>query len=128
MVDQGAGPLVINERRLQVLRHKAGQLDSLKRLDWEELDRLRIEQSKKLAILEEQYWQSREGTLQGKLAKQRLGFSKKESDAPSPPDKKAEEDEYTFGATDKSKRRQSKKRSDSQDDGADLGGEYKRRP
>ena len=49
-------------------------------------------------MLEEAYWSQREGTLAGKLSKQRLGFIKKsEADAPSPPEGKGG-DEYTFGA------------------------------
>lgn len=81
-----------------MFRHKAGQLDSLKNLDFDELEKLRIEQAKKLKVLEEAYWSQREGTLAGKLSKQRLGFIKKsEADAPSPPEGKGG-DEYTFGA------------------------------
>jgi hypothetical protein len=56
VVAEGAGPLVVNERRLQVFRHKAGQLDSLKQLDFNELERLRLEQREKLKVLEEAYW------------------------------------------------------------------------
>lgn len=87
----------------------------MKRLDWEELDRLRIEQAKKLAILEEQYWKSKEGTLQGKLMKQRLGFAKKESDAPSPPEKK-DEKEDDHAVSDKSKRRRRKRHEGESED------------
>ena len=85
VVAQGAGPIIVNEKRLQVFRHKAGQLDSLKNLDFDELERIRLENAKKLKVLEEAYWSKRENTLAGKLMRHRLGFSKKsEADAPSP--------------------------------------------
>lgn len=86
-----------------MFRHKAGQLDSLKQLDFDELEKKRMEQAKKLRVLEEAYWKSREGTVQGKLMKQRLGFTKQETDAPSPPEGE-EGDEYTFGKSKKQKK------------------------
>jgi hypothetical protein len=99
VIQEGAGPLVVNEERLQVFRHKSGQLDSLKNLDLDELEKLRVENEKSLKVLEEQYWAKRENTLAGKLMRQRLGFSKKsEAEAASPPEKDSEGDEHTFGA------------------------------
>lgn len=102
VVEEGAGPLVVNERRLQVFRHKAGQLDSLKQLDWEELERQRLEQKKKLLILEEAYWRQREGTIQGKLMKQRLGFVAPPADGKNSDEKEVHRDAeiYTFGRDD----------------------------
>jgi len=75
-------------------------LDSLKRLDFDELERQRLENAKKLKELEAKFWASRETSLAGKLMKQRLGFNKTETDAPSPPEGKADKydnDELTFG-------------------------------
>ena len=91
--------MLVNEERLQVFRHKAGQLDSLKNLDLDELEKLRLANEKSLKVLEEQYWAKRENTLAGKLMRQRLGFSKKsETEAASPPEKDSDSDGKTFGA------------------------------
>ena len=67
----------------------------MKQLDFDDLEKLRLEQAKKLKVLEQAYWKSREGTVSGELAKKRLGFIKQETDAPSPPEE--EDEEHTYG-------------------------------
>jgi hypothetical protein len=44
---------------LQLFRHKPGQLDSLKDLDLDELESLRIQQAQKIKELEERYYQTK---------------------------------------------------------------------
>lgn len=45
-----------DQKRIQLLRHKVGQLDSIKNLQYEELERIRMENQERLKALEEQYW------------------------------------------------------------------------
>ena len=54
--DEGAHIIHADERKLQLLRHKAGTLDSLKDLDLEELEATRQEQAKLLESLSNQYF------------------------------------------------------------------------
>ena len=42
------------------MRHRVGQLDSVKALSYEELEKMRLETAAKLKVLEEQYWGKRE--------------------------------------------------------------------
>ena len=43
------------------MRHRVGQLDSVKGVPYEELEAMRAETADKLALLEEQYWGRMEG-------------------------------------------------------------------
>lgn len=52
---EGNTVLAATEKRIQTIRHKTGQLDSVKATSWEELERLRLEQSVKLKKLEMEY-------------------------------------------------------------------------
>jgi len=42
------------------MRHRVGQLDSVKNIPLEELESLRIETAERLKILEDQYWGKRD--------------------------------------------------------------------
>jgi hypothetical protein len=57
---EGQGCVVLGkgaatEKRIQAIRHKTGQLDSVKATSWEDLEALRIEQAAKLKKLEMEY-------------------------------------------------------------------------
>ena len=60
---KGAGNNVIHadQKRIQVMRHRVGQLDSVKGVPYEELEAMRAETAERLALLEEQYWGRMEG-------------------------------------------------------------------
>ena len=44
------------DSRVQVMRHRVGQLDSVKAMPYEELEAIRRGTEEKLKVLEEQYW------------------------------------------------------------------------
>ena len=44
------------EKRVQVMRHRVGQLDSVKALPYEDLEAMRQETAARLKVLEDQYW------------------------------------------------------------------------
>ena len=56
MEDEGAHIIWADEKRLQLFRHKVGQLDSLKDLDLYEIDNIRLQQQKKLDEIEAKYY------------------------------------------------------------------------
>jgi hypothetical protein len=60
MFAQGNNVIHAGEKRIQVMRHRVGQLDSVKALPYEELEKLRLETAARLKVLEEQYWGKRE--------------------------------------------------------------------
>ena len=45
-----------DQKRIQVMRHRVGQLDSVKGVPYEELEAMRTETAARLKVLEEQYW------------------------------------------------------------------------
>lgn len=53
---EGGHIIHADESRLQVLRHQVGQLDSVKNLDLDQLEELRMTQSIKLKELEQKYF------------------------------------------------------------------------
>lgn len=53
---EGAHIIWADEKRLQLFRHKVGQLDSLKNLDLNEIDAIRIQQQRKLDEIEAKYY------------------------------------------------------------------------
>lgn len=55
-----------------MFRHKPGQLDSLKNIDMDELERQRLDQAKKLKFLEEQYWGKKENKKVGTFMRDKL--------------------------------------------------------
>lgn len=60
MKNQGNYVIKANQKRIQVIRHKVGQLDSVKAIPFEELEKMRKETEAKLKYLEEQYWGKKE--------------------------------------------------------------------
>ena len=58
--------LKANEKRVQVVRHRVGQLDSVKRLPYEELEAMRTETAARLKALEAKYWGQEENKTVGK--------------------------------------------------------------
>ena len=63
-----------------MFRHKPGQLDSLKNIDMNELERQRIEGAKKLKQLEEAYWGKRENKRIGSMIHGKLQSQAAEGD------------------------------------------------
>lgn len=53
---EGAHIVWADEKRLQLFRHKPGQLDSLKNLDLYEIDAIRLKQQKELDAVEAKYY------------------------------------------------------------------------
>jgi hypothetical protein len=55
---QGVGNEVLraDEKVVQVMRHKVGQLDSVKAMPYDQIEAMRQETEDKLKVLEEQYW------------------------------------------------------------------------
>ncbi len=53
MVDKGNSVLSADEKRVQVLRHKVGQLDSVLAVPYEEIEAMRLETAEKVRILQE---------------------------------------------------------------------------
>lgn len=49
-----------DQKRIQVMRHRVGQLDSVKGVPYEELEAMRTETAARLKVLEEQYWGQKE--------------------------------------------------------------------
>jgi hypothetical protein len=93
---EGAHIIHADEKRLQLMRHKPGQLDSLKDLDFEKIEAARQENAKVLEDLANSYFSTKQNKSAGKMIRKMMGYDKK--------DKKreqqsldAEEDEYTFG-------------------------------
>lgn len=60
MKQLGNNVIHAGEKRIQVVRHRVGQLDSVKALPYEELEALRLETAERLKVLEDQYWGKRE--------------------------------------------------------------------
>jgi hypothetical protein len=61
MKAQGNNVIHADQKRIQVMRHRVGQLDSVKSVPYEELELMRTETALRLKVLEEQYWGSRNG-------------------------------------------------------------------
>ena len=74
---EGAGTFVIaaSPQKLQVMRHQASQLASLKNIDIKEIERLRQENEERLKYLETQYFNKREPEKVGNMILERLGKS-----------------------------------------------------
>lgn len=54
---------------MQAIRHRTGQLDSIKALSLDELEAMRLETAEKLKVLEEQYWgQTENKEVGGRIA------------------------------------------------------------
>lgn len=53
MLAQGNNVIHAGEKRIQVMRHRVGQLDSVKAMPYEELEALRLETAARLKVLEE---------------------------------------------------------------------------
>ena len=49
----GNNVIVANQKRIQVMRHRVGQLDSVKSVPYEELETMRTETAARLKVLEE---------------------------------------------------------------------------
>lgn len=60
MEKQGNTVVAADQRRVQVLRHRVGQLDSVEAVPFEELEAMRLATAEKLKALEETYWNRRE--------------------------------------------------------------------
>jgi len=53
MKNLGNNVIHADQKRIQVMRHRVGQLDSVKRVPYEELEIMRAETEARLKILEE---------------------------------------------------------------------------
>lgn len=58
--------LKADENRVQAVRHRVGQLDSVKRMPFEELESMRVETAQRLKELEAKYWGQTENREVGK--------------------------------------------------------------
>lgn len=63
MKSAGNNVIHADQKRIQIMRHRVGQLDSVKSIPYEELETMRTETAARLKELEEQYWGMREGTI-----------------------------------------------------------------
>ena len=54
MIIKGNSVLSADEKRVQVLRHKVGQLDSVLAVPYEEIEAMRLETAEKVRALQEQ--------------------------------------------------------------------------
>lgn len=82
---EGAYIIHADQKRLQLFRHKPGQLDSLKDLDLDELESLRIQQAQKIKELEERYYQTKGADNLGQKMREKMGFaSNSKEDAGTP--------------------------------------------
>ena len=79
VLSEGGHIISADQKRLQVLRHKAGQLDSLKDLDINELERRRLELAEKSRDLNEAYLSRKENSLAGKLMRRKMGMTEPKS-------------------------------------------------
>ena len=61
MKAQGNNVIHADQKRIQVMRHRVGQLDSVKSVPYEELEVMRMETEARLKVLEQQYYGSRDG-------------------------------------------------------------------
>lgn len=65
--DRGNNMIRGDQRAVQLIRHRVGQLDSVKNVPYEELEAMRMETADRLADLEEQYWGKKEGSQVGPI-------------------------------------------------------------
>lgn len=65
MKSQGNTVIHADQKRVQVIRHRVGQLDSVKALPYEELELLRTQNAERLKVLEEMYWGGKENAEAG---------------------------------------------------------------
>jgi hypothetical protein len=56
MKELGNNVIHADQKRIQLMRHRVGQLDSVKSVPFEELEAMRRETEARLQVLEEQYW------------------------------------------------------------------------
>lgn len=56
MKESGNNVIVANQKRIQLMRHRVGQLDSVKAVPYEELEAMRTETAERLQQLEQIYW------------------------------------------------------------------------
>ncbi len=73
----GAAIIYANEKRLQLFRHKPGQLDTCKDEDGsrlEQLNRERMELKKRSDAMERNYWAKKENSLVGQIVRKKLGM------------------------------------------------------
>lgn len=71
MKAQGNTVIHADQKRVQVVRHRVGQLDSVKALPYEELELLRTENAERLKVLEEMYWGGKENKEAGDRIRER---------------------------------------------------------
>lgn len=108
---EGAGTFVIaaSPQKMQVMRHQASQLASLKNIDIKEIERLRHENELRLKYLETQYFNKREPEKVGNTILERLGKSHTNANLQSFED---QPEDFERDAEDEgSKRRRKRKKS-----------------
>lgn len=74
---KGAHIIHADEQRLQLMRHQAGQLESLKNLDLDALEEQRLANKRKIDELTEVYLRKIENKAAGKMIRRKLGFNKR---------------------------------------------------
>ena len=73
--NDGAHIIAADQKRLQLLRHKAGQLDSLKDLSLQELEGQRVALAQRAEELSDAYFSKKENGMAGKLIRQKMGYA-----------------------------------------------------
>lgn len=81
---ESAGTFVIaaSPKKLQVMRHQASQLGSIKNLDLDEIEYMRSENEIRLKELEEMYMRKRETGQVGKIIRDKMGYSAHDRKSP----------------------------------------------
>ena len=77
MREEGNNVIFADQKRIQLLRHRVGQLDSVKAVPYEELEMMRTETAIRLKELEEVYWGKKDAKEFGPRLREK--YNKKES-------------------------------------------------
>jgi hypothetical protein len=79
---EGAFIIHADQKRLQLFRHKPGQLDSLKDLNLDELEEMRLAQAQRIKEIEAQLYSGKGGNEQlGNRMREKMGVSSQKDDA-----------------------------------------------
>jgi hypothetical protein len=114
---------------MQVMRHQASQLASLKNIDINEIERLRQENEERLKYLETQYFNKREPEKVGNAILERLGKSNAHlSSLEDQPEDFERDDEGGEGKRRQKRKKSVKIASNEKENNMDNGNEESRQP
>jgi hypothetical protein len=80
VIREGAHIVSVDEKRLQLFRHQPGQLDSLKNLNFEDLEALRVTQEKRRRELEVILFSGDENSRIGQELRKKMTKVKQETE------------------------------------------------